>query len=73
MSTALEILADMAEAKRLIDAMPKFEATKRMHPDDINELRERFKQEKSTSPFNNIFGIKIIPDETAPRLPRVLP
>jgi len=71
MSTATEILARMVEAKRAMDALPPIQTEQRMHPDDINELRDRFRHEKSTGPFNNIFGIKIIPDETAERLPRI--
>lgn len=71
MSTALEILARMAEAMETITAMPRLDPYQRMHPDDINEVRERFGVAETTEPFRNIYGLMIIPDETAPRLPRI--
>lgn len=73
MSTALEILAGMVEAKRLMDSMPPIQTEKRMHPDDINALRRQVGSSNAAGQFTNIFGIKIIPDETAERLPRIQP
>lgn len=72
MSTQFEILARMVEAKRVLDALPPMPPpTQRIHPDDINELRSKFGSSKVDGPFNNIFGVTIIPDESAERLPRL--
>jgi len=70
MSTATEILAQMIEAKLAIEAMPPITTERRMHPDDINAMCRQFGVVKATSPFISFTGIKIIPDESAERLPR---
>lgn len=74
MSTQLEMLARMVEAKRVLDALPPMPLpTQRMHPDDINELRDKVGLSRVDGPFTNIFGVAIIADESAERLPRIVP
>lgn len=73
MSTATEILAQMIEAKRAIEAMPPVKSEMRMHPADIEAMRRQCGAAKVTGPVNSWSGIKIIPDESAERLPRRYP
>jgi len=73
MSTATEILAQMIEAKRAIEAMPPVKSEMRMHPDDIEAMRRQCGATKVNGPVNSWSGIKIIPDESAERLPRKWP
>lgn len=70
MSTATEILAQMIEAKRMLDALPPITTERRMHPDDINAMFRQFGVVKATSPFISFTGVWIIPDVDAPRLQR---
>ena len=74
MSTQLEMLARMVEAKRVLDALPPMPPpTQRMRPDDINELRDKVGLSGVDGPFTNIFGVVVIADESAERLPLIVP
>lgn len=73
MSIATDLLARMIEAKRAIEAMPPVKSEMRMHPDDIEAMRRQCGATKVIGPVNSWSGIKIIPDESADRLPRRYP
>lgn len=67
MSTADEILAKMAAARKRIAAMPSPGTEIRMHPDDYNDLRQ-FRHEAPDAPM--FWGARVVIDESAPRLPK---
>lgn len=71
MRNATELLAQMAEAKRTLDALPPVHHEMRLHPADIEALRRQCGTTKAPGPINSWSGIKIIPDESAERLPRL--
>ena len=70
MITATDLLARMAEAQEMINAMPPVQSEMRLHPDDIAALRRQCGETIAAGPFNSFAGVKIIPDESAERLPR---
>jgi hypothetical protein len=77
MTIEIKMLADIRDAVRKIDEIhakhgkPPKELP--MHPDDIEEVKRRFKP-MLTHPANrngdSIMGIRLVPDETAERLLR---
>jgi hypothetical protein len=73
MSTATEILVRCIEAKFALDSVPPIQTEMRMHPADIEAFRLQCGATKGPGPFVTWTGIKIIPDETAERLPRKFP
>lgn len=73
MHSVTEILAQMSEAKLALDAMPPVQHEMRLHPADIEALRRQCGATKAAGPVNSWSGIKIIPDESAERLPRRYP
>jgi flagellar biosynthesis/type III secretory pathway protein FliH len=70
MNKATDLLAQMIESKRALESLPPVQSEMRMHPADIEALRRQCGATKATGPINSWSGIKIIPDESAERLPR---
>ena len=70
MSTQIEMLARMLEAKHILDAIPKPEPCIRLHPDDYEALLRQVPMLKNASENERLRGLPVFIDESAPKLPR---
>lgn len=67
-----DLLTDMTAAMKRCEALGKPLTELRLHPDDHTELRQVAKTyvPGADGPLTQFNGIKVIVDESAPRLPR---
>lgn len=71
----MSTLNQMLNAMEALQGAPALPTEYRLHPDDIAELRSSYRREVSIGrcdlqPLTHLFGLRIVADENAERLPR---